>query len=339
MEKCKVYTLFSKEEILDNCDEVKKGLDLEYSKNQTISGYLDNIYGRMSERYSDEPYYKLFYDEEIDYNGFNRKKIKVPMILISNDNYTFQQNPMNSMYMELVNMHPCYDGKEDKDRLHSVYKKIFSSSDSCDYVPAFLFYHGFIYSYLDRSYMYNYCSESKKIYLDVGQENFDLLFDDILKLYSDIRTKVDKDKISNMYSTTLNEFKVRSGYANDGIVFRFFIDSHYEIFKEELSKNENILNLLRSSNPFIPVEYVGGHPICVLSDNGGSYNSYIAHACELYISKCIQEGNPSDIKDFLKFLKDSVISMEEIDPKHYMYGCYDSFKNIAIEQVEKQITK
>ena len=44
-------------------------------------------------------------------------------------------------------------------------------------------------------------------------------------------------------------------------------------------------------------------------------------------------------KDFLKFLKDSVISMEEIDPKHYMYGCYDSFKNIAIEQVEKQIIK
>lgn len=338
MEKSKVYTLYSKEEFLNNCEEVKKGLDLEYSKNKTISDYLDNIYNHMNEQYSDQPYYKFFYNTKIDDSGLIRKRVKVPGILISNDNCMFQNNPMNSMYMELVNMHPCYDDKESKERLRNIYRKIRSNSDSPDSVFCFGYKNGFIYSGLGNSYKYSYCSESKKIYLDVGQENFDLLFDDILKLYSDVRSRVDKG-IWNKYETYLNEFKVRSGYANDGIVFRFFIDSHYEIFKEELSKNENILNALKNSNPFMPIEYIDGHPINVLPDKGGSYNSYIAHTCELYISKCIKEGNPTDIKDFLRFLKDSVISMEEIDPRHYMWGCYDSLKDIAIEQVEKQITK
>lgn len=334
MEKKEIYKELSKNEFIERKDEVIAGLNAEYSKNHTISGLLNNVFDHYSKEYSDEAFYQYFKREKPT-RSWGKEYDHV--VLYSNSNILYREHLMKSIYNQLVNFHPFYDNIDVHDREQEVWERLREEVIDPKYVPLFVTSSNFYYPrYIMEKNLYN--SESKKVYLNIGQENYDLLFYDIFKLYIDYRTEVDKD-IENHRETNTNQFKVRTEYGNDGVVFRFRDNNQYEIFKEVLSKNKKILESLRSSNPFLPIEYINGHPFNVLPDKGASYNSYISHSIELYILDCIKKGESANIKDFLKFIKENVISMEKIDEHHYSNGSYEIYNDIVIEQVEKELTK
>lgn len=335
MEIKNIYEELTEDQYLERKDEVINGLNMEYSKNHTISGLLNNVYDHYSKQDSDKPFYQ-FINKKIEFETlFGGRDIrKEPVVLYTNSNILYKNELGNCFYRQLINLHPCYDDKEDLSRLRSIWRKFKESTDFPQFIPHFIPSCGFIYADLKRCNEKGYNSESKKVYLDVGQENYDLLFEDILKLYCDLRRRVD-DEIDNLRHTVTNQFKVRPGYANDGIVFRFYEDYQYEIFKELLADNKNILQSLRNSNPFLPTELIDGYPMGLLPDNGGSYNSYITDVCESYIVKCFNENNPIDIREFLKFLKEFIIL--DNNDRSLTDEMQKVFKKTLVNQVEREI--
>ena len=336
MEKSNLTFKLCKDQIVQNQEAIIEGLDLEYSKNHTISGYLNNMREHMSEQYSEDAFYQFYYMPKMHDDLARTGKKSVPIVSYSNDNWLYRNRTFMSFYISLVNMHPCYDNKDDLMKLNKAFLKICDLYGNSNMLPHFYRHNHFIYSDLMRNPDCHYTSESKKVYLDVGSENFDNLHENILKLYCDVRKRIDKDSINCRY-TNANEFKTRLGYANDGIVFRFFTNKDYEIFKEELSKNLEILKALRSSNPFMPVEYIDWHPFNVIPDMGGSFNDFVVQTCGVYISRCIKEEKDVSLKGFLVFMKNNIVSMASTDPLHYKSGIYNTYRKIMIKQAEKNI--
>ena len=95
------------------------------------------------------------------------------------------------------------------------------------------------------------------------------------------------------------QWKFRNIPSNDAIVMRFAKKEHYNEFCNYFENHKEIKEAFDTPNIFLPRDKNG---VSIISDKGGSYNSFITKIIWEYLKKCEQLNKDTNIYDLVSFI-------------------------------------
>ncbi|MDO4962869.1 MAG: hypothetical protein Q4E75_02045 [bacterium] len=130
-----------------------------------------------------------------------------------------------------------------------------------------------------------------KAYLSIKPENY---INVIIKLQDFINYLYEKYK-----GEKLSFFKFRFFPANDAITIRFTTKEQYDEFLFFLDSNKEIVDSFDEPNAFMPQD---DHGLCVIPDEGNSYNDFISKIIYEYIDYCKNNNLDVSLDKFVQFI-------------------------------------
>ena len=107
----------------------------------------------------------------------------------------------------------------------------------------------------------------------------------------------------------IGQIKFRNKPANDAITMRFASEKHYNEFIEFLNENKDIKESFDIPNPFLPQDSNG---LSIISDNGESYNYFVAKTLWDYMCYCEDNNIKITIEGIVEFINNYDHIIDEI---------------------------
>lgn len=112
-----------------------------------------------------------------------------------------------------------------------------------------------------------------------------------------------QDFINYLYEKYKDEklscFKFRFFPSNDAITIRFPSKEQYDEFLNFLDNNKDIIESFDKPNMFMPQD---GHGLCVISDEGNSYNDFVSKIIYEYLDYCKNNNLEVSTDEFVHFI-------------------------------------
>lgn len=130
-----------------------------------------------------------------------------------------------------------------------------------------------------------------KVYLSIKPQDY---MNVIIKLQDFINYLYEKYK-----DEKLSCFKFRFFPSNDAITIRFPSKEQYDEFLNFLDNNKDIIESFDKPNMFMPQD---GHGLCVISDEGNSYNDFVSKIIYEYLDYCKNNNLEVSTDEFVHFI-------------------------------------
>ena len=322
--------------ILNSSEETKERLKKEfeelYKANDTILGTLTNLFELFTTKDEDKTVLliTIFYEDQFIWNT---------NLVLSRDIVTKEKvrnlklegkNSRGFVYRHIIKRFPDFKNES----IVRINNNVLKNNPDIT-LPYFLIDRGFLFPNIscDKNYEFE---EGRKIYLDVGAENFNSMFYKIISLYAKLREEIDGHSASSLHNSKISHFKMRLGYSNDAVVFRLTKEEQYMKFIELLCQDKELLNSLNFTNPFVPSEEINGHTIGVIPNDDESYNSYVSYIVYNYLIQCVNKQVVPNLNDFMKYIE-SDYGVNPINQSDIRYQ--KGYSKILIKQVDKEMTR
>lgn len=183
---------------------------------------------------------------------------------------------------------------------------------------------GFVYStFRCRNYW-------GKVYLSIKPQDY-------IKVTQKIQEFIDKLAKDNN-GENIGRYKFRTTtVSNDAIVIRFSCPEHYKAFLDFLDENKELYDSFDEPNPFLPKD---DHGLSIITDNGGSYNYFVAKVIWGYMTECKEQNKEVNINDLVRFIQefdhtsDKIIKRNDLKTiEDYKYVLISKLTNVPDQEI------
>lgn len=249
-----------------------------------------------------------FYNLIIDRKEFDNKFRSDFPIFLSFFNYITNENPLVGFEYHKRDI----ENSESLKKHYNRRPRSFNWFTPSKYL--YNFNHDFIFTDDDtKKLQITETGDFCKAYLSIKPENY---MNVIIKL---------QDFINYLYGNYKNEkltfLKFRFFPSNDAITIRFPSKEQYDEFLLFLDNNKDIMESFDKPNMFMPQD---DHGLCVIPDEGNSYNAFVSKIIYEYLDYCKNNNLEVSLDKFVDFVNsfncDNIIAnySEEIEKKFKM---------------------